>query len=262
MTIRMDGALRRCLRASTLGGLIAFAFVPAATAQWLPPHWRAPFPGAPPWRAAFPGDVERSLEAQGYVLTAPLIRRPGVYLADVSTGPAGYQRLVIDARSGLVLERFAARSRIWAPSVAAWGEEFGEPPPLGAAGSPLSSRFSSAPNPNPTPGPKSAYGGPANVHIPAAISPYDSGEAPGGTKPKRKSASAEHKVPATKAPTVNPPLPPPAPRETKPDGFGSPAAGSTEVENLPPAGAPAGPGSSAEASEKPKVSVVPPALFE
>ena len=105
---------------SALGGLIVFAFVPAATAQWLPP-----------WRHCASGDVERSLEAQGYVLTAPLMRRPGVYLADVSAGPAGYQRLVIDARSGQILERFAAPGRTWGPALAARGEEFGGPPPPG-----------------------------------------------------------------------------------------------------------------------------------
>ena len=106
------------LAGSALGGLIAFAFVPAATAQWLPP-----------WRAASPGEIERSLEAQGYVLTAPLVRRPGVYLADVSAGPAGYQRLVIDARSGQILERFIAPGRMWGPALAARDEGFGEPRP-------------------------------------------------------------------------------------------------------------------------------------
>jgi hypothetical protein len=87
MTINLSGALGRCLTGSVLGGLIAFAFVPTATAQWLMP-W-----GPTVW----PGEIERGLEAQGYVLTAPLMRRQGVYLADVSAGRAGYQRLVIDA---------------------------------------------------------------------------------------------------------------------------------------------------------------------
>jgi hypothetical protein len=80
MTIRMNGALTRYLAGSALGGLMVFAFVPAAAAQWL----------APPWQAAFPGEIARSLEAQGYMLTAPLMRRPGIYLADASPGPAGY----------------------------------------------------------------------------------------------------------------------------------------------------------------------------
>ena len=66
--------------------------------------------------------------------------------------------------------------------------------------------------------------------------------------PKPKSASTTHGPRATKpaAPTMNPPLPPPAPRETaKADGSG-----------------PAAPGSSAEARDRPKVTIVPPALFE
>jgi hypothetical protein len=265
MTIRMNGALSCCLAGSALGGLIAFAFVPAATAQWL----------QPPWRAAWPGVIERSLEEQGYVLTAPLIRRPGVYLADVSAGPAGYQRLVIDARSGQILERFAAPGRVWGPTLASRGDEFGGPPSPGMGGPPLSGEFSGPPAPAPVA--KPAHGGPGNVHIPAAISPYDSGEAPAGAKPKPKSVSTERKLPATRpaTPTINPPLPPPAPRETaKADGPGSAASKPaenrdsaqpridfrpTEVDNdLPPAAS----GSSTEMSDKPKVNIVPSALFE
>ena len=263
MTIKMNGALCRCLAGSALGGLIAFAFVPAATAQWL----------QPPWRAAWPGEIERSLEAQGYVLRAPLIRRPGVYLADVSAGPAGYQRLVIDARSGLILERFTAAGRAWGPALASRGEEFGGLPPAGLGGPPPSGE-SSRPL-GPAPAAKPAYGGQGNVHIPATISPYDGGAAPAAAKPK--SVLTERKPPAAKpgAPTINPPLPPPAPREA--DGPGSAASGPamnhesdqpridsrpTEVDDSPPAAAPGASGSSAEASDKPKMSIVPPALFE
>jgi hypothetical protein len=255
MTVGMNGALRRCLAASAFGGLIAFAPVSAATAQWLPP----------PWRTIFPGDIERSLEARGYVLTGPLMRQPGVYLADVNAGPGGYQRLVIDARSGVILERFPAPGRVWGSAFAAQGEEFRGPPPPWGAGPPPSPGFPGAPGP--APAAKSAYGGPANVHIPAAISPYDSGAAPAGAKPKPKSASTGRKSPASKseAPIVNPPLPPPAPREpAKPGGSGSPSfpPGSTDVENDPPAAAPAAPGPSADASDQAKVSVVPAAPFE
>jgi hypothetical protein len=261
MTINLSGALRRCLTGSALGGFIAFAFVPTATAQWLTP-WG---PGV------WPGEIERGLEAQGYVLTAPLMRRPGVYLADVSAGRAGYQRLVIDARSGQILERFIAPARAWGPALAARDEEFGGPPP--GVRPPLSPCFSGPPAGGPAA--KSAYGGAANVHIPAAVSPYGAGEAPAGTKPRPKSVSSERKTPATK-PVSTPPLPPPAPRETvTPDGSGSLASKPaenhdsdqpkidsrpTEVVNVPPAVAP--PRSSAEASDKQKVSIVPPALFE
>ena len=252
MTDRKNGALRLCLTGSALGGLIAFAFVPTAKAQWLTP-----------WRAASPGEIERSLEAQGYGLIAPLVRRPEVYLADVSAGPAGYQRLVIDARSGQILERFIAPGRMWGPRFAARDEEFGEPPRPGGIGPPLSPSVSG--RPAATPPTKSAYGGPADAHIPAAISPYGA-EAPAGTKPRPKSM------------IVNPPLPPPAPREAaKPDGSGSPASKPaekddsdqpkidfrpTEVDDVPPAASPAAPGLSSEPSDKSKVSIVPAALFE
>ena len=118
MTIKLNGALGRCLAGSVLGALMAVAFVPTAMAQWMPP-----------WGAPFPGEIERGLEAQGYVLTAPLMRRPGVYLADVSAGPAGHQRLIIDARSGQILEHFhrprsklgtrarRPRRRVWRASI-------------------------------------------------------------------------------------------------------------------------------------------------
>src|ERR1700734_2364881 len=186
--IKLNRALGRCFEAVALGVFIAIAFIPPATAQW-----------APPWGALFPGDVERSLEAQGYVLTAPLMRRPGVYLADVSAGPAGHQRLIIDARSGQVLERFTTSGRNWRPGLAARDEVFGEPQPVGV-GPPLGRGFAGPP------AARSAYGGPANVHIPAAISPYDVGETRAGTKANVKSTAMERKA------TLNPPLPPPAPR--------------------------------------------------
>lgn len=259
MTDRMNGALRLCLTGSALGGLIAFAFVPTATAQWLTP-----------WQAASPGEIERNLEAQGYGLIAPLMRRPGIYLADVSAGPAGYQRLVIDARSGQILERFIAPGRMWGPTLAARDEEFGDRSRPGGVGPPLSPGFSG--RPAAAPAAKSAYGGPADTHIPAAISPYG-GEAPAGTKLRPKSISTERK-----APPVNPPLPPPAPREAaKPEGSGSPDSKlpgkrdsdqpkidfrPTEVDSVPPAAGPAAPGSSSAPSDKSKVSIVPAALFE
>ena len=126
-----------------------------------------------------PARSNRDLEAQGYVLTAPLMRRPGVYLADVSAGPGGHQRLIIDARSGQVLERFPAPGRNWGPALAARDEEFGEPQP-GGFGPPLGPGFAGQPAVDATAG--SAYGGPANVHIPAAVSPYSAGETRAGSQ--------------------------------------------------------------------------------
>jgi hypothetical protein len=254
--IKLNRALGRCLAGSVLGALMAVAFIPPATAQW-----------APPWGALFPGDIERSLEAQGYVLTAPLMRRPGVYLADVSAGRAGHQRLIIDARSGQILEHFITPARNWGPALAARDEEFGDTQ-FGGVGSPLNRSFS---------GPAArvaplANAGPANVHIPAAVSPYGVRETRAGTKAKLKSAPTERKT------TINPPLPPPAPRETaKANGSGSGApqptenpesgqprinSASTEGGNAPSTSGPANQGLPTEAREKPKVSIVPPGLFQ
>ena len=264
MRIRLNGALSRCLTSSALGGLIAFSFVPPATAQWLPP----------PWRAAFPGDMERSLEARGYVLTAPLLRRPGIYIADVSAGPAGYRRLIIDARSGQILESFPASRRMWESSLAARGDEFNEPARPGVGGPPLNGEFWGPAGPARATKPSS--GAPAGVHIPAAISPYGPGAAPDGARSKTKAASIKHKIPGIKAPLINPPLPPPAPREAaRPDESGpptsAPAANDDQprvtshpagADNVSPAAAPATQAASTEASDKPKVSIVPAAPFE
>lgn len=231
MTIRINGALARCLAGSALGGLMVCAFVPAASAQWL----------MPPWRAAFPGEIARSLEAQGYLLTAPLMRRPGIYLADVSAGRGGYQRLIIDARSGQILERFLAPGQMsgqaWGP-FASRGEEFGEPPPPEAGGMPLSGGLPNEPG-LAAPAKKAARGL-ANIHIPEAISPYGSGEAPAGAKP----VSTRHKPAAVRPPAFSLPPPPAAPHEmAKAGDSGSPA---------PPAA------SSGEANDEPKAGVTPP----
>lgn len=264
MTIRLNGALSRWLAGSALGGLIALTFVSAASAQWLPP----------PWRAAFPGEIARNLEARGYVLTAPLLRRPGIYIADVAAGPAGYQRLIVDARSGQILESFPASGRMWAPAIASRGEEFGESARPGIGGLPLSGEFSSrSSNVRPESRPSSVDT--VGVHIPAAISPYGPGGAPAGTKPKLRAASIEHKIPGTKTSITNPPLPPPAPREAaKAEETAPPMSEATEnhetdkpqveshpaeVENVSPV---APQGLSSEASDKAKVSIVPPAPFE
>jgi hypothetical protein len=240
MTVRMKEALRRCLAGLALGGFIAFTSVPAAMAQWLRP-----------WPAASPGDIEQRLEAQGYLLIAPLHRRPMVYLADVSAGPGGYQRLVIDAWSGAILQRFVVPPRRWGPVFAMREGGFAEPLPPGAAGPPQGGGFPAMPNENPAS--KSAYGGPPNVQIPAAISPVGPPGAPSATKPKPKSSATSHnRVPGTTTATpAAAPLPPPAPREaTTPDAApsGAPKAPAdqepdrpkteptpTEVENALPA---------------------------
>ena len=207
MMIRMNAALRRRLAGSALGALVACGAVPAAMAQWLPP-WRT---------LVSTGDVVERLEAQGYVLIAPLQRRPGVYLADVRAGPGGFQRLVIDDRSGEILERFISPPRSFGAEYAVHYDE-AEPLRPGVRQFPPGPGIRVAPNGGAAA--KSAADGPTNVRIPSAVSPFGSQLAPLSTKPKPKSATARKITPATTAPpVVTPPLPPPAPREAvKPDG--------------------------------------------
>ena len=181
MATRINAALRKRLVGSALGGLIAFAAVPVAMAQWLPP-WRA---------GVSAGEIAHQLEAQGYMLIAPLQRRPGVYLADVRAGPAGYQRLVIDARNGGIIERFISPPRSFSPEFAARDGEFDQPPP--GVVHPPGYGFDGR---NGGTAPRSAYGGPTEVHIPTAISPYGQ-SAPGSPKPKPPAATAR-KTPAFK----------------------------------------------------------------
>ena len=290
MTVRMGGTVRRSLAGAALCGLIVLSAVPA-TAQWLPP-----------WPAVPPVDIEQRLEAQGYLLIAPLHRRPRIYLADVSAGPAGYQRLVIDAWSGEILQRFVPPPRRWGPQLAERGGEFAPPRPPGFA-APRPPGFAE-PGPSggystmPEGGPpaNSAYGGPPNVRIPAAISPVGSPDALPATKPKPKS-NAVRSNPGAVAPAAVP-LPPPKPTENQDSDKPKTSSSPTEVDNAPPAApeeaskaAPAAPldlkpegapetepsataqpegsgpqpaarGSSAEPSEKSKVSIVPATLFE
>ncbi len=107
--------LRRLSMRAGFAAATAFALVPWAEAQWLP------------FGAAPPREIVERLRAEGYVLVGPLRRRDTVYLADVAGGPLGRERLVIDAWSGEILQRFVERRGGFAPE----GGEFSEPPPLG-----------------------------------------------------------------------------------------------------------------------------------
>lgn len=102
--------------------LLAMVAVSSAEAQWFPPIGAAP-----------PSEIIARLRAQGLAPLGPLVRRDTVYLADVK-GPAGRERLVLDAWSGAILQRFVGRGRDWRPGAAggdvARGGEFQSPPPL------------------------------------------------------------------------------------------------------------------------------------
>ena len=80
---------------------------------WFPPMdapWSREAQWFPPIGAASPHEIAERLRAEGFVLIGPLRRNDTVYLADVNAGPAGRERLVIDAWSGEVLQRFVSRS--------------------------------------------------------------------------------------------------------------------------------------------------------
>lgn len=110
----------RAVRPLAMRGGLAFAAILSlalpAEAQWLLPFGAAP-----------PTEIVQRLRAEGYVVVGPLQRRDTVYLADISRGPRGRERLVLDAWSGEILQRFLVRRGRYVPE----GSELGGPPPLG-----------------------------------------------------------------------------------------------------------------------------------
>lgn len=87
-----------------------------------------------------PGDVQGMLEDRGLALMRPLHRNGGVYIADVE-GPRGVrQRLIIDAESGRIVQRFRTN-----------GPRYGEyqprpPADLGETGPNSQGPFTAEPN--------------------------------------------------------------------------------------------------------------------
>ena len=79
------------------GGLIAFS-APAAHAQFFNFFFHNEGLDA--------GDVQSMLEDRGLQLVAPLRRNGGVYIADVEGPRGGHFRLIVDAESGRVMQRF------------------------------------------------------------------------------------------------------------------------------------------------------------
>jgi hypothetical protein len=73
-----------------------------------------------------PYEIERRLEAAGYVVTGPLTLRGDVYVADVVARGEGPERLVVDAQSGQIVERYRGRADHWREAAAppsAWGDD-------------------------------------------------------------------------------------------------------------------------------------------
>jgi hypothetical protein len=179
--------LRPVAARAAVAGLVVLGAVSGANAQWFPPMG-----------AASPGEIAQRLLAQGFVLTGPLRRNETVYLADVDAGASGHERLVIDAWSGEVLQRFVARPRSRSPGAAAGyvieRGEFDSPPPLGPP--PARDFFLGS-------GGGVAYGGPAGA--PAEATPRTKVN-PRSSPIRRKPADSKPAV--TAAPPVQPAAPP------------------------------------------------------
>lgn len=210
--------LDRRSRISARAALAALSFLVAASAaeaQWFPPVGAAP-----------PREIAERLRAEGYVLRGPLQRRDTVYLADVVTSSGARQRLVLDAWSGEILQRFVTRDRFHGRGgYIVEGGEFDMPPPLGP---PPARDFGS--------GGGFAYGGPPDARIPAAVGPV------------RPAPSEAHPGRLRPKPTVASPKPETA-RTAPATGLEAPAVGTSTTTSAPPSGAnPAAPGASPPAA--------------
>jgi hypothetical protein len=186
-----------------------------------------------------PYEIERQLAASGYVLTGPLTMRGDVYLADVVVRGEGPERLVIDAQSGRVIERYRSRADRWREAVA--------PPPSGWGDDP---RSWNGPRPPAPIGPDVA---PPASFEPARPSVFETPKAD-SSKLKPKAAEAKPKsTPKPPTPVANVTVPPaaavipaPAPAATTPAAPPPTTASS-------PAAAPAAPSVAAAAPPSPAI---------
>jgi hypothetical protein len=155
-----------------------------------------------------PYDIERRLEDAGYVLQRPLVLRGDVYLADVEAGRGRFQRLVIEADSGRILERFRAARDV--------DPDFGVADPWGA--SPYArGRFADRDDRDLSMAMPPGRDAPPSLYL--SPEPSDASK----VKAKPKPADAKRGVAAPEAKAVNPP-PAVAPAPTSAAPTPSPAA--------------------------------------
>ncbi len=221
---------KRTLRLRAMRAMLAsfatFA-VSGAEAQWFPPVG-----------AASPAEIAERLRAQGYALTGPLLRKDTIYLADVTVGPGGHERLVIDAWSGEILQRFVGRPGAWRQGPGGYVIERGEfdsPPPLAP---PPARDFFFGPG-----GGNFAYGGPPGARIPEAVGPVSPPEATPKSKVKPRPAGTTRK-PADSRPSTA--AVSPGQQVTPPDSGAAPTTGANQTANDNP-GAAAAPSAAAPA---------------
>jgi hypothetical protein len=188
-----------------------------------------------------PYEIERRLAAAGYVLTGPLTMRGDVYLADVVVRGEGPERLVIDAQSGRIVERYRGRADRWREAAAPPPSEWGDDP-----------RLWNGPRPPAPIGPDVA---PPDSFEPAKPSVLESPKAD-ASKPRPKAAETKPKATPKPAPVANVNNPPPAAVVSAPaaPASASPAAAPASPSPAPSAAAaPASPAPAASPSPAPSV---------
>jgi hypothetical protein len=167
-----------------------------------------------------PYEIERRLEAAGYVVTGPLTLRGDVYVADVIVRGEGPERLVVDAQNGQIIERYRGRSDHWreaaAPPSAVWGDD---------------PRLWNGPRPPAEIGPDVA---PPDAFEPPKPNVLETPKAE-TPRPKPRAAEAKPKWAPKPAPVANVNNPPPA--VTPPAVSSSPAAAPASPSPAPSAAA-------------------------
>ena len=181
-----------------------------------------------------PYEIERRLQAAGYVVTGPLTLRGDVYVADVVVRGEGPERLVIDAQSGRIVERYRGHDDRWREAAA--------PPPSAWSDDP---RLWNGPRPPAAIGPDVA---PPDVYEPPQPNVLETPKAE-TPKPKPKAAETKPKWTPKPAPVANVNNPPPA-AVVPPPAATTPAAPPPAVSSSP-AAAPASPSPAPSAAAAP-----------
>ena len=233
-----------------VGGLLALS-APAAHAQFFNFFFHS--------EGLDPREVQSMLDDRGLALVAPLRRNGGVYIADVE-GSRGRMRLIVDAESGRIVQRF----RISAPH---YYNDYNAPRPPAEMGEPDSNSAAFAPGSPPaviTFGQSFARGDDA-TSSPNVLSVPSGGE--DGAKLRPKPQVKPHKkielTPVPQQPAQSASSPPPEAKPPVHAEAASPApAASKAVAPTPappptaaPSPAPAAPAASNKA--KPAVNDVP-----
>jgi hypothetical protein len=256
----LDGCLRHVAARAAFAALTAFAIVSSADAQWFPPLGAAP-----------PSEIVQRLQAEGYVLIGPLKRNDTVYLAEVRAGNGGLERLVLDAWSGEILQRFVAR-RGSAGGYVVEGGEFNFPPPLAppparefregnvAYGEP-GGHAEPAPRTKVKPKPaaasrKPAEPNPATAAAPSAqtVTPPEAAGNGNSANPSAAATVAPNGAPSPAAESATPAAQQP---NAAPKSDASPASSPAAAQKQTKPSAPTSPAAAAKPGEKSKVNDVP-----